>query len=140
MLLNQVEISVLTKEGNEEVHLLKEGINLIGRKTQSDSEPDVAIETRDKNVSRKHCCIKVIKQPQWSKVILFDTSSRNGTSLIGYHKKLLSDFDKVYLENGDQIYIGDTKIIINIPLGLIPQKAVKNKRDKNIKSKTTREY
>jgi hypothetical protein len=71
---------------------------------------------------------------------LFDTSSRNGTSLVGYFKKLLSDFDKVYLENGDEIILGEAKITINIPLVLYPQKAVKRKRDKNIKSKTTREY
>lgn len=140
MISDSVEILVKTKEGNEEKFVLQEGLNIIGRKTQSDSEPDIAIETRDERVSRKHCCIKVIREPKSTKLLLFDTSSRNGTSLVGYFKKLLSDFDKVYLENGDEIILGDAKITINIPLVLYPQKAVKRKRDKNIKSKTTREY
>jgi hypothetical protein len=87
---------------------LRLGINTIGRKK---SIPvDVPIETADAYMSKNHCSITVVLRPnQTLAYILKDIGSKNGTYLNG--TKLKAD-DMLYLQDGNTIQIGRTKVII----------------------------
>lgn len=137
--LIKVEVKIVTKEGNISTVLIGEGLNFFGRKTKKGEELNFPIQTRDSKVSRKHCCIKVARFGNKQSIVLFDTSSSNGTSLIGYHKPFLSDFDKVYLKHGDQILIGETKLYINAPIACNLMEAEKITGGTH-KSKTQKEF
>lgn len=70
---------------------------------------DVVWILDDPYVSRLHCLISIEKQAGQAKFILNDEGSVNGTSV---NQNPLEEGDKVLLHIGDQIMIGDIKIIL----------------------------
>lgn len=98
---------------------LQLGTNTVGR--QSDRRPSThMIVTRDEYMSRPHCTIDVrvgrMGRPEY---ILRDgalvegqwKSSLNGTYLNGKEPRL-SQYDQFFLEDGDTIQIGETKLVL----------------------------
>ncbi len=88
---------------------LKPGDNVIGRyvKGTSISTP---IETNDPSVDTKHCIINVKKDKKGKLVYtLRDAPSNTGTF---YMNDILTDYDRVRLENGAIITIGATTLIL----------------------------
>lgn len=88
---------------------LKPGDNVIGRyvKGTSISTP---IETNDPSVDTKHCIINVKKDKKGKLVYtLRDASSNTGTF---YMNDILTDYDRVRLEDGAIITIGATTLIL----------------------------
>lgn len=88
---------------------LKLGDNVIGRyvKGTSISTP---IETNDPSVDTKHCIINVKKDKKGKLVYtLRDAPSNTGTF---YMNDILTDYDRVRLEDGAIITIGATTLIL----------------------------
>lgn len=88
---------------------LKPGDNVIGRyvKGTSISTP---IETNDPSVDTKHCIINVKKDKKGKLVYtLRDAPSNTGTF---YMNDILTDYDRVCLEDGAIITIGATTLIL----------------------------
>lgn len=88
---------------------LKPGDNVIGRyvKGTSISTP---IETNDPSVDTKHCIINVKKDKKGKFVYtLRDAPSNTGTF---YMNDILTDYDRVRLEDGAIITIGATTLIL----------------------------
>ena len=88
---------------------LKPGDNVIGRyvKGTSISTP---IETNDPSVDTKHCIINVKKDKKGKLVYtLRDAPSNTGTF---YMNDILTDYDRVRLEDGAIITIGATTLIL----------------------------
>lgn len=100
---------------------LYEGMQLIGRK--SESRPcDVMIETNDRCMSRNHFTIEVTTKYGENQYVLKNAKSTNGTfvetkMLRGYVKELrpMQLGEEVYIEDGDIIQAGNTKIILKTP-------------------------
>ena len=92
---------------------LKTGRNCIGRK-DADKPCDIMIETQDAYMSRNHCIIEGKMDRSGNiHLILYDPGSLNGTYL-NENPKRLGKEDKVYLEDGDTIQIGKTKVMIKL--------------------------
>jgi pSer/pThr/pTyr-binding forkhead associated (FHA) protein len=92
---------------------LKTGRNCIGRK-DADKPCDIMIETQDPYMSRNHCMIEGKMDRSGNiQLILYDPGSLNGTYL-NENQKRLGKEDKVYLEDGDTIQIGKTKVMIKL--------------------------
>lgn len=88
---------------------LKPGDNVIGRyvKNTSISTP---IETNDPSVDTKHCIINVKKNKQGKLIYtLRDAPSNTGTF---YMNDILTDYDRIRLEDGAIITIGATTLIL----------------------------
>lgn len=100
---------------------LYEGVQTIGRK--SNSRPcDVMIETADNYMSRNHFIIEVINNRGCFHYVLKDAQATNRTYvevdvLSEFIKKLrpLNKDEEVYIEDGDIIQAGKTKIILKTP-------------------------
>jgi len=97
---------------------LQLGTNTIGR--QSARRPSThVIVTRDEYMSRPHCTIEVRMGKLGPEYILRDgavidgawKSSLNGTYLNGKEPRL-SQYDQFFLEDGDTIQIGETKLVL----------------------------
>lgn len=95
--------------GYKQVHPLKEGDNVIGRRNKG-TEVDVSIETADPSMDRKHCVINVSKNKQ-GKIIytLRDNQSITGTFLMN---ELLGPKDRVRIEEGTVFTLGATTLIL----------------------------
>ena len=89
---------------------LKEGMNLIGRKTyKSPSVADIAIETCDRGFSRKHLYIEVSKGHDGKlRFLAYNAENKNPTSINGV---LLDGGDKVLLHSGDIISSSETSLV-----------------------------
>lgn len=100
---------------------LYEGVQTIGRK--SNSRPcDVMIETTDNYMSRNHFIIEITNNRGCLQYILKDAQATNRTYvevdvLSEFIKKLrpLNKDEEVYIEDGDIIQAGKTKIILKTP-------------------------
>jgi FHA domain len=100
--------------------VLKKGINTIGRLSKA-RPADVMVDTDDEYVSRPHCTIEVkIGRLGTVEYVLQDgiaqadgtwKNSLNGTYLNGQEPRL-SEFDRVYLNDGDTIQVGVTKLVL----------------------------
>lgn len=91
---------------------LQEGKNTIGRK-DSKNTASIGIETSDKAMSRLHCQIEVVKLKNGKvKPILNDLRDENkiGTKPIIINDESLTVFDKIVLDDGDYIKLGDTVV------------------------------
>ena len=90
---------------------IKMGKNIIGR--ASESKPaDVPIRTQDSYMSRNHCVIEVIRQPNGKiEYLLYDIGSTNGTFINGDKKSRLRPNMQVLLRDGDTLQIGRTKVV-----------------------------
>lgn len=94
---------------------LKIGRNIIGRK--SVSKPcDVMIDTQDKEMSRNHCIIDVIPDARGNRYLLSDMGSGNGTFINAKKESMLKQGMEVLLQDGDIIQMGQTKVVIKMPL------------------------
>jgi pSer/pThr/pTyr-binding forkhead associated (FHA) protein len=90
---------------------LKEGKNIIGRK--SSMPIDIAIETDDMTMSRRHCFIEVVLNEKRGEFdfLISDLKAINGTILNGRVQKKLSEQDVIYLNDSDTFQLGLTKIV-----------------------------
>ncbi|MEM7655233.1 MAG: FHA domain-containing protein [Bacteroidota bacterium] len=90
---------------------LKAGENVVGRKSVS-KPADIMIETHDKFMSRHHCMLRVAQDQRGQlQYLLSDLSSTNGTFLPEKDKKL-DTYDEIFLQDGDTIQAGRTKIVL----------------------------
>lgn len=95
--------------GYKQVHALKEGDNIIGRRNKG-TEVDVSIETADPSMDRKHCIINVRKNKQGKLLYtLRDNQSITGTFLMN---EVLGPKDNIRIEEGAIITLGATTLIL----------------------------
>ena len=95
--------------GYKQVHPLKEGDNVIGRRNKG-TDVDVSIETADPSMDRKHCVINVSRNKKGALVYtLRDNQSITGTFLMN---EVLGPKDKVRVEEGAIITLGATTLIL----------------------------
>ena len=95
--------------GFKQVFPLHEGDNLIGRRSKG-TDVDIAIETNDPSMDRRHCILNVKRNKQ-GKIIytLRDNDSITGTFLMN---EILGPKDQVRLEEGDIFALGATTLIL----------------------------
>ena len=88
---------------------LHEGDNVIGRRCKG-TEVDIAIETNDPSMDRRHCIINVKKNKQGKIVYtLRDNDSITGT----FHmNEILGPKEKVVIEEGSIFTLGATTLIL----------------------------
>ncbi|RIV25449.1 FHA domain-containing protein [Fibrisoma montanum] len=98
---------------------MQTGTNTVGRFSKTRPSTHMVV-TRDEYMSRPHCTIEVrmgrLGEPEY---ILRDgglingewRKSTNGTYLNGKEPGL-SEYDRIYLEDGDTIQIGETKLVL----------------------------
>jgi hypothetical protein len=100
---------------------LKTGKNLIGRKAsvavdKSSVAVDniIGIETEDIYMSRGHCIIEVLlnKRTGEYNFLVNDFKSTNGTIINAKVQKKLGEQDIFYLNDGDTIQLGMTKVVL----------------------------
>ena len=93
----------------KQVFQLKEGDNLIGRRCKG-TEADIAIETNDPSMDRRHCYINV-KRGKTGEIVytLRDNNSLTGTFLMN---EILGDKERARIEDGAVITLGATTIIL----------------------------
>lgn len=97
---------------NEQTYPLKLGKNVVGR--ESESKPcDIMIDTDDMRMSRNHSVIEVgIKPNGQYEYLIYDCGSTNGTYINGDASKKLTQYDMVFLRDGDTIQMGRTKMVL----------------------------
>lgn len=84
--------------------------NIVGRISQS--EPADIIIKDDPYLSRKHLCIKKIKQKNEAyEYMVFDLKARNKTKI---NNTSLKEGEKIFLKDGDVIVAGNTTLVFNI--------------------------
>ncbi len=89
---------------------LKEGKNTVGR-ADKNKTADVGLKIQDMTMSRLHCIIEVVKlKNDKYKVIISDARSveKIGVKPIFVNNEMLSSYDKILLEDGDNIKLGNT--------------------------------
>jgi pSer/pThr/pTyr-binding forkhead associated (FHA) protein len=87
---------------------LQVGSNTVGRKGSKPA--DILIVTNDLYMSRNHCSVTVVLQKDATlSYILQDIGSQNSTYV---NQTKLQASDIVYLNDGDTIQIGHTKVVI----------------------------
>jgi hypothetical protein len=95
--------------GYKQVHPLKEGDNVIGRRNKG-TEVDVSIETADPSMDRKHCVINVSRNKQGKLIYtLRDNQSITGTFFMN---EVLGAKDKIRINEGAIITLGATTLIL----------------------------
>lgn len=95
--------------GYKQVHPLQEGDNMIGRRNIG-SEIQIPIETSDPSMDRNHCVINVRRNKQGKLIYtLRDGFSNTGTFFMN---EVLTDKDRIRLEDGAIITIGATTLIL----------------------------
>jgi pSer/pThr/pTyr-binding forkhead associated (FHA) protein len=95
---------------------LRIGPNVIGRKS-SVPTADILIETEDVMMSRRHAVVEVVRDKFGQfEYLIAEAGSRNGTFVIGakdsMRKIKLEPEDLIYLEDGDTIQMGRTKVVL----------------------------
>jgi hypothetical protein len=95
-----------------QTHPLKLGKNVVGR--LSESKPcDVMIDTEDLRMSRNHSIVEVTIKPNGQyEYLIYDCGSTNGTYINGDTNKKLTEYDLLYLRDGDTIQMGRTKMVL----------------------------
>lgn len=90
-------------------YLLKEGRNLIGRRTYKTPSPaDIPVETADMGMSRRHMYIDVMKgRDGYYHAYACNAANKNETYI---NDKRLEDDDKIGLKHGDIITLCETRI------------------------------
>lgn len=92
-------------------YLLSEGINIVGRKSES-SKATVQIVTDDRYMSRRHSSIKLSTMPDGSqKALISNAENKNRTFINGQE---LSGNDVLTLSDGDEIKMGHTTMIYKV--------------------------
>lgn len=91
---------------------LSTGKNTIGRLSQK-KPSDIMIDTKDTYMSRCHFTIEVTKSPGGKfEYLISDNNSLNGTFLNSDKDKRLREKDQFFLQDGDTIQAGRTKIVL----------------------------
>lgn len=113
---NELGWIVVHDENTEsQVYSLKIGKNTIGRKSES-VKVDIGIETTDKYMSRNHCAIEVNPNRRGGyDYILSNSENKNGVYINADREKKLKSESLIFLEDGNTIQIGRTKIVLKIP-------------------------
>lgn len=101
-----------------QTHDLSEGTQVVGRK--SESKPcDIMIKTSDKRFGRNHFTVEVKQRSGNYNYVLKGYDDKNGTyvetkMLQGFAKEMrrVKTGEEVYIEDGDIIQAGKTKIIL----------------------------
>lgn len=94
---------------SQELPLL-EGINTIGRK-DSKNTASIGVDASDKAMSRLHCQLEVIRLKDGKiKPVLRDLRDQEkiGQKPIFINDEAMTSFDKIVLDDGDYIKLGDT--------------------------------
>lgn len=97
--------------GYRQEFALHAGDNLIGRASQG-TVVDIAIETSDMSIDRRHCVINAKEKNGRPILTLRDNPSLTGTFL---RHEILGDRDRVQLHDGDVVSIGAATFIVHIP-------------------------
>ena len=87
------------------------GDNTIGRASKG-TEIDIAIETSDMSMDRRHCIINVKEKGGRPVLTVRDNPSLTGTFL---RNTLLGDRERALLHDGDVVSIGAATFIVHIP-------------------------
>ncbi|MFN8344175.1 MAG: FHA domain-containing protein [Spirosomataceae bacterium] len=95
---------------------LRIGPNVLGRKS-SVPTADILIETEDAMMSRRHAVVEVVRDKFGQfQYLISEAGSRNGTFITSVkdpmRKIKLEPEDLIYLEDGDTIQMGRTKIVL----------------------------
>lgn len=113
---------------------LRIGPNVIGRKS-SVPTADILIESEDAMMSRRHAIVEVTRDKFGQfQYLVSEAGSRNGTFVMGANDPMrkikLEPEDLIYLEDGDTIQMGRTKVVLQTT------KAASNARDaaRNVQS------
>lgn len=102
---------------------LKPGKNIIGRK--SSFPANIAIETRDEYMSRRHCIIEVIRNAGTGfSFRLSDYNAVNGTFINGHLQKKLDPSDILLLGDGDVLQLGLTKIAFRVNTNMLSKEKI----------------
>jgi len=97
---------------------LHEGDNVIGRQNRGD-KVDIAIESTDRSMDRRHCIINVKKEQDGSlSYSLRDFPSLTGTFLFN---RILDDRERALIEDGAIITLGATTMVFHSHSGLKDQ-------------------
>lgn len=83
-----------------------DGVNIVGRASSS-KNPDIAIPTHDRSMSRMHCVIIKVKNHDQVNYLLKEYGNKNPLKL---NSKILDPGTEIYLENGDVISLGLTEL------------------------------
>lgn len=110
---NTVNNAFLKNGDSGESYKLSEGINVIGRQSLIAKEQTLGIITDDTTMSRIHCEIVVNKNSTGLELILSDKKSKNRTYL-NDDKEMIKQNEKIFLNDGDCLLLGQTKIYIQI--------------------------
>ncbi|MBR6287311.1 MAG: FHA domain-containing protein [Bacteroidaceae bacterium] len=95
----------------KQIFSLKLGDNVIGR-YEKGTDANIAIETSDPSMDRRHCIINVQRNKQGKvKYTLRDAPSNTGTFLMN---EILGDKERVNIEDGAVITLGATSIILSL--------------------------
>ncbi len=97
--------------GYRQEYALHQGDNIIGRASKG-TEVDIAIETSDMSMDRRHCIINLKMKGSNITLTLRDNPSLTGTFL---RHEILTDRDRTLLHDGDVVSIGATTFIVHIP-------------------------
>ena len=101
----------------KQVFHLREGDNLIGRRCKG-TEADIAVETNDPSMDRRHCFINVKRGKSGELVYtLRDNNSLTGTFVMN---ELLGPKERTRIEDGAVITLGATTIILRAAEGSDP--------------------
>ena len=102
-------IAVENVFGFRQEHPLHMGDNIIGRRNKGD-EVDIAIETNDPSMDRRHCVLNVKRNKNGIlKYTLRDNDSITGTFVMN---EILGPKDRMCIEDGTIITLGATSLIL----------------------------
>ncbi len=97
--------------GYRQEYPLHTGDNIIGSASKG-TEVDIAIETSDMSMDRRHCIINLKTKGNSITLTLRDNPSLTGTFL---RHEILADRDRALLRDGDVVSIGAATFIVHIP-------------------------
>lgn len=109
------------ENAHSQIFPLKLGVNIVGRK--SPSKPcEVMIDTQDQYMSRNHCQVEVLQRGNGFLYVIKDLGSQNGVFINADRNSRLQKDTEVYLQNGDTVQIGRTKVVLKVPSNKTPNK------------------
>ncbi|MFN8356873.1 MAG: FHA domain-containing protein [Spirosomataceae bacterium] len=119
-----------------QTHLLRLGKNIVGRK--SESKPcEVMIDTEDRYMSRHHSVLEVIQKSNGQLLyVISDCGSTNGTYINADASRRLTEYDQIYLNDGDTIQMGRTKMVLKTPYATTNAKVASQEVSQSMYQKT----
>jgi hypothetical protein len=117
-------IGTITAKGSLtplQTHLLRLGLNKIGRRTDPDQQAasdEILIDTEDPSIHRQyHCVIEVtINKDNGFDYLLFSYETASNLTLLGGERAPLHKLDQIFLREGADWYVGEnTAIVLHLP-------------------------